>query len=532
MVVAEYADQAITGAVLDSRPAVQDLLTHAEDGEFDAVLIEDLSRISRDQADVATIHKLLAFHDVALVSVTEGEIGALHIGLKGTMNSLHLKDLSDKVRRGQYAAVRNGRIPGGRIYGLETVRYVQTDGSVTTGRRRIDPKEAEVVRRIFNEAAAGRETRKIAAGLNRDGIPSPRGKKWAAATILGDRPRGSGLLRQPLYIGRVIFGRWRTHHHPVTGRRVLRQQPRSAWVVVDVPHLAIVPREQFKRVQEILDAQGTGRRDAQRRENAARASTKASRPPRYLTSGCTWCASCGGRVTSAHTNYIVCRAWKEHRACTQRHLFRRDAVIRATLDYLVSPRCKNDIHTACREFARSAERQATAVLLVIENTTDLAERIESELGVLSASVAKHVGMARVREHAATCDTINLTLRDSIQRLRLATTGTLPVLKSRRIANACHARAAAAVTRTRAGTATPDDDDLLRLIIETIHVAWRGPGRSNLDVRPVISAAAAYHHGLAEVAPDLLRGTHGTHPAAAAADHAAHLASTARHRGSS
>ena len=65
-----------------------------------AILAEALDRVSRDQADVATLYKHLQFAGVKLVTLAEGEISELHVGLKGTMNALFLKDLAKKTHRG------------------------------------------------------------------------------------------------------------------------------------------------------------------------------------------------------------------------------------------------------------------------------------------------------------------------------------------------------------------------------------------------------------------------------------------------
>src|SRR5260221_12072081 len=48
-----------------------------------------------------------------LITVAEGPINELHVGLKGTMNALFLKDLGQKVRRGLEGRVREGRAGGG-----------------------------------------------------------------------------------------------------------------------------------------------------------------------------------------------------------------------------------------------------------------------------------------------------------------------------------------------------------------------------------------------------------------------------------
>jgi len=78
-VVDWYADRAISGA---------SLLRPAGKGGFDMVFAEALDRLSRDQEDVAGIFKRLSFAGVKIVTLSEGEISPLHVGLKGTMNAL------------------------------------------------------------------------------------------------------------------------------------------------------------------------------------------------------------------------------------------------------------------------------------------------------------------------------------------------------------------------------------------------------------------------------------------------------------
>ena len=112
--VATYADRGITGEFAILRPALQRLLRDALDGRFDVVVAEALDRISRSQADTAAIHRRLEFRGVRIHTLSEGSVGPLHIGLRGTMNELFLADLRAKVRRGMEGSLRRGRI-GGRI---------------------------------------------------------------------------------------------------------------------------------------------------------------------------------------------------------------------------------------------------------------------------------------------------------------------------------------------------------------------------------------------------------------------------------
>jgi DNA invertase Pin-like site-specific DNA recombinase len=64
----------------------------ALNGRFDVVLAEALDRFSRDQEDTAGLFKRLTFAGVNIVTLAEGDITHMHVGLKGTMNALFLND--------------------------------------------------------------------------------------------------------------------------------------------------------------------------------------------------------------------------------------------------------------------------------------------------------------------------------------------------------------------------------------------------------------------------------------------------------
>ena len=80
--VSTYTDRAISGAN-HLRPGYQKLIEDARNGQFDVVVSEALDRLSRDQEHVAGLFKQLQFSQVRIVTVAEGEISELHVGLKG-----------------------------------------------------------------------------------------------------------------------------------------------------------------------------------------------------------------------------------------------------------------------------------------------------------------------------------------------------------------------------------------------------------------------------------------------------------------
>jgi hypothetical protein len=102
------------------------------------------------------------------------------------------------------------------------VRSIGPDGTPITGDRRINPAEAAVVQRVFRAFAANTSPRRIVRQLNTEEVPGPFGKVWGESTIRGHVKRGTGLLNNELYIGRLVWNRLRYIKDPPTPANVSR----------------------------------------------------------------------------------------------------------------------------------------------------------------------------------------------------------------------------------------------------------------------------------------------------------------------
>jgi site-specific DNA recombinase len=275
-----YDDPAISGAHIQNRPSVQRLLSDAKSGRFNMVLTEALDRLSRDQEHISWLYKRLSSLDVPVFTLAEGHIDELHIGFKGTMNAVFLKDLAAKVRRGQRGQIERGRAAGGLPYGYRVERRFGPDGHPETGLREIDEAQAAIVRRIFADYVAGMSPRMIAERLNAEGVPGPRGGRWNQSTINGARGRGRGILHNAIYVGRMIYGRASFRKDPDTGRRREVKTAPTEWLAKDAPALRIVDDDTWRRAQELKAV------------HSAMPPTKAKRPKRLL-SGLVFCGCCG-----------------------------------------------------------------------------------------------------------------------------------------------------------------------------------------------------------------------------------------------
>ncbi len=296
-----YSDKAISGAT-HHRPGFQEMLADAKDGRFDVLVSEALDRISRDQEHIAGLFKQLTFLGVRIFTSSEGEINELHVGLKGTMNALFLKDLAAKVRRGQKGRALLGRSPGSLAYGYKVVRRSGADGELERGLREIDPVAADIVRRIYDAYAAGRSGKSIAKELNAKGVPGPSGGTWSASSINGNKQRRDGILWNESYTGKLIYNRQNFRKDPATGKRIPRLNPADQWVIVETPELRIISDDLWEAARRM-------------KGRFSDIPLVMRRRPQRLFSGLSKCAVCGGAFTVIGTGRMGCSAYRDRGTC-------------------------------------------------------------------------------------------------------------------------------------------------------------------------------------------------------------------------
>jgi len=338
-VVDVFADSAISGASA-SRPRFQQLITDARAGHFEVILAEALDRLSRDLEHIANFHKQTSFAGVQVVTIAEGDISELHIGLKGTMSALFLRDLAQKTHRGLEGRVRAGRSGGGLSFGYRVLRGMRPDGMLITGEVETVPEEAAIVRRVFAGYVGGQSPRAIAKALNAEQVAGSRGGRWTASLILGNAARETGLLRNRLYAGERVWNRQGFVKDPSTGKRVSRPNPPEAWIVSPAPELRIIDERLWQAAQDRLQA---GRRilvpheaPAEIADSTSCANTgarlAAARRPPWLLSGLVRCGTCGGPMSVMGSNgRLGCTNHVERGTCTNRRTLLRDTLLQRVL---------------------------------------------------------------------------------------------------------------------------------------------------------------------------------------------------------
>ncbi len=369
--VGTYVDPEVSGYRRD-QPGLMDLLADVRAGKIDMVVCEALDRIARDGEDINWLGKKLRFDHVRLFTSMEGEIDEIKLAVAGLLGSMFLSNLRHKTFRGMQAAVLAGRLAGGRAYGYRKAKGL--DGA--PGIMEILPEEAATVRWIMEQFAAGRSSVSLATELNQRGVPGPRGGQWNASTIRGDPKKQVGILNNPLYRGRLVWGRreWRKDPDSDRRERRYRLRDRSEWIEVAVPDLAIVKPELAAAVDRELSARSTPA--LTKRGNGKRA--------RHLLSGLIKCGICGSNFTISGKDYYRCAGAKERGTCNSRSTVRvaplEEAVLSALQKQLLTAEMA-ELFVA--EFRRELGRLSRETDDIDREAKCRLRKIDAELATLS-----------------------------------------------------------------------------------------------------------------------------------------------------
>ena len=367
-----HVDHAISGDSM-LRPGFQNLMRAGMRGEFDIVLAEAMDRLSRDQEDIAAFYKRMEFAEIQIITLSEGVITAVHVGLTGTMNSLFLKNLAAKTHRGLEGRGIKGKSGGGITFGYDVVKQLDAQGKPVTGERTINEAEADVVRSIFTDYARYISPRAIAKRLNAEGVPGPQGGEWGASTIYGNRDRGTGILNNELYIGKLVWNRLRYVKDPETRKRRSRLNSASEHVITDVPELRIVDQDLWSRAKEV-----------QGKLNKHDIPLHARARPRSLLAGLTKCGCCGASFTGTARGWMGCGAHRDKGTCNNSLRIKQDVVVSYVLKALQTHLMDERV---CEEFCRTYTREMNR--LRAEASSEIAKR-QKERGKLEREKAQLV----------------------------------------------------------------------------------------------------------------------------------------------
>ncbi|MDE6760386.1 MAG: recombinase family protein [Lachnospiraceae bacterium] len=234
-----YADEGISGTKIKNRKEFLKMMSDAEHGIFDMVVVKDISRFARNTVDLLqNIRKLKALGiETQFLTANMTSMGNSEFVLTifGALAQEESANTSKRVKFGKKMNAEKGRVPN-IVYG-----YDKTIGDYFN--LEINRQEADVVKQIYRwylQESCG--AAKIANMLNERGIKTKRNCSWSQNAVCR-------ILTNELYTGKIINGKEEVADF-LTGQR--KEKDETEWMVVERPELKIIEQDDYEKVQEIL----------------------------------------------------------------------------------------------------------------------------------------------------------------------------------------------------------------------------------------------------------------------------------------
>lgn len=266
-----FADRGITGTV-DKRPEFQRMMEFCREGKIDLIITKSISRFARNT--VITLQTARELKNIGVeikfekenINTLSGD-GELKLAILSSFAQEESKNISDNVKWRIRKKFQRGELI------INTSRFLGYDKN-EYGELIINPKEAEIVKRIFSEYLSGKGSFIIAKALNEDGIATVENKKWHSSTI-------REILKNEKYKGDAILQKYCILDH-LKKKKIRNNGVVDSYYIED-NHSPIISRDMWDRVQKEIriraEAKGNFKGDKYTR--------------RYPLTGKLYCSKCG-----------------------------------------------------------------------------------------------------------------------------------------------------------------------------------------------------------------------------------------------
>ena len=301
-----YIDDGYSGTNFN-RPEFQRMLEDIKNKKIDVIIIKDLSRLGRNYIETGNfIEVIFPAMGVSVISVDENyEIdssdyyGDDYLPLKNLFNDTYAKDISKKVRSSLIVKKYNGEFVG------KLAPYGYIKDPKDKHKFLIDKNVSHIIKKIFDMILNGKSRREVADFLNDNDILTPSEylkinankdmtvmKKWNSEMV-------NSILRNENYTGTLFQGKKRKLNYRIDKKIKLDKEN---WIVTENHHEAIISKEDFDKVQEIL-----GRKSKVNKDGSI-----------DILSGILKCKCCGSNMikrTSKGKVYYYCSNYYRTKKC-------------------------------------------------------------------------------------------------------------------------------------------------------------------------------------------------------------------------
>ncbi len=352
-VIKIYVEPGKSGKSISGREVFQEMLSDIAAGQIpvDYVVVFKLSRFGRNAKDILNSLTYIQRYGVNLICKEDGldsstSMGRMMITILGAVAEMERENILAQTMLGREEKAKQGGWNGGFApYGYELVN----------GRLKVKEEEAKIVKYIFDQFVNHRTGYSTLAGkLNRQGIQKLPSKNshgrtftdWSADHI-------KRMLDNPLYTGRIAFGRTRLERVEGTENEYRRVKSKDYILSDEVVHEAIVSDELFEKAQ------------VKRQESSSTGNPRVGRGTKHLLSGILKCPMCG---SSMYADMVV---WTN-----------KDGIRRERLRYQCGHYAKSK-YGQCKKNAILAEWVETEVIeytkLLVRNE-QFAQDIQAQIG--------------------------------------------------------------------------------------------------------------------------------------------------------
>lgn len=255
-----YSDEGISGKGLSRRSGFLEMMKDAENHKFEMLVVKDISRFARNTVDFLTSTRKLKSLNIETVFLSVNQTilcgSEFMLTIFSALAQEESANLSSRIKFGKHQSALKGKVPN-FVYGYERIDRFTL---------KVNPVQAEIVKRIFTLYCKGLGSRKIASILTKDCVPTAKNcSKWSSKTI-------RRMLENPLYNGVLIARKTETKDF-LTGSRVPVADT-SEYTFRD-EKLKIIDDKTFKKASKILslrrasvDNSRNGRPDSPQRKDS------------------------------------------------------------------------------------------------------------------------------------------------------------------------------------------------------------------------------------------------------------------------
>lgn len=321
-----YIDDGYSGTNFD-RPEFKRMLKDIKRERIDIILVKDLSRLGRNYIETGNyLEVIFPGMGVSVISINENhKINSSdyysddYVSLKNIFNDTYAKDISKKVRSSLITKKKNGEFVGK----IAPYGYIKDPND--KHKFLIDENVSHIIKKKFNMILDGKSRKQVADFLNNNDIQTPSEylkiytnkdiatmKKWNSEMV-------NSILRNENYTGTLFQGKKRKLNYRVDKKINIDKED---WIVTEKHHEAIISKEDFDKVQKILDRKSKVNKDGSI----------------DILSGILKCKCCGSNMikrTSKGKVYYYCSNYYRKKNCEN-----NKSISRSILDELIKKELK------------------------------------------------------------------------------------------------------------------------------------------------------------------------------------------------